>query len=171
MALSKKSINEAIDNILQEYSPDPIQRGQEMQSWQEIDDMYNRDGTDDEMDIELDKNLNTVDMRDMAHSYAMNDPMHKKVQGSTLRDHLKAQFGNNITNESKNVNKKLIRLTEDDLHRIVRESVENILQNNSTGHIFSAKEMQWLYDNQDKLTPIQQKVLNAGMWLRARLAN
>ena len=31
------------------------------------------------------------------------------------------------TNESKNMNKKLIRLTESDLHRIVKESVDNLL--------------------------------------------
>ena len=46
------------------------------------------------------------------------------------------------------VEENIIRLTENDLHR-----------------------MQWLYDNQDKLSPIQQKVLNAGMWVRARQAN
>ena len=38
--------------------------------------------------------------------------------------------GNNFekTNESKNVNKKLIRLTESDLHRIVKESVRRVLK-------------------------------------------
>ena len=34
---------------------------------------------------------------------------------------------NNRNNESKNMNKKLIRLTESDLHRIVKESVNSIL--------------------------------------------
>ena len=68
--------------------------------------------------------------------------------------------------------KKIIRLTESDLHRIVKESVKNILkEHESQDHIFSEKEMQWLYDNQDKLSPIQQKVLKAGMWVRARQAN
>jgi hypothetical protein len=67
---------------------------------------------------------------------------------------------------------KIIRLTENDLHQIVREAVDAILNDSDTkNHIYSEKEMQWLYDNQDKLSPIQQKVLNAGMWVRARQAN
>jgi hypothetical protein len=68
--------------------------------------------------------------------------------------------------------KQIIRLTESDLYNIINESVRRILkEEDSQDHIFSAKEMQWLYDNQDKLSPIQQKVLNAGMWVRARQAN
>lgn len=39
----------------------------------------------------------------------------------------KEQNENNIQMESKNMNKKLIRLTESDLHRIVKESVNKIL--------------------------------------------
>jgi signal transduction histidine kinase len=35
---------------------------------------------------------------------------------------------NNVQMESKKKNKKLIRLTESDLHRIVRESVNKILK-------------------------------------------
>ena len=54
-------------------------------------------------------------------------------------------------------------------HDCVDESVE--MEDVPQDHIFSEKEMQWLYDNQDKLSPIQQKVLNAGMWVRARQAN
>lgn len=70
------------------------------------------------------------------------------------------------------VEENIIRLTENDLHRMVMEAVKSILkEHESQDHIFSEKEMQWLYDNQDKLTPIQQKVLNAGMWVRARQAN
>lgn len=67
----------------------------------------------------------------------------------------------------------IIRLTESDLHNIVKESVNRILKENgeAQNHIYSEKEMQWLYDNQDRLTPIQQKVLKAGMWVRARQAN
>ena len=34
---------------------------------------------------------------------------------------------NNSKNESKNMNKKLIRLTESDLHKIVKESVNRVL--------------------------------------------
>ena len=68
--------------------------------------------------------------------------------------------------------KQIIRLTESDLYNIINESVRRILkEEDSQDHIFSEKEMQWLYDNQDKLSPIQQKVLNAGMWVRARQAN
>ena len=68
--------------------------------------------------------------------------------------------------------KVIVRLTEIDLHNIVKEAVLNILkEHESQDHMFSEKEMQWLYDNQDKLTSIQQKVLNAGMWVRARQAN
>ena len=71
------------------------------------------------------------------------------------------------------VEENIIRLTEKELHRMVMEAVNKILKesNDLQDHIFSEKEMQWLYDNQDKLSPIQQKVLNAGMWVRARQAN
>ncbi len=37
------------------------------------------------------------------------------------------EYMNNSKNESKNMNKKLIRLTESDLHRIVKESVNKVL--------------------------------------------
>lgn len=67
---------------------------------------------------------------------------------------------------------KIIRLTENDLHQIVREAVDAILNDSDAkNHIYSEKEMQWLYDNQGNLTPIQQKVLNGGMWVRAMQAN
>lgn len=39
------------------------------------------------------------------------------------------------------------------------------------GHIYSVKELQWLYDNQKELNDFQRKVLNAAMWVRARKAN
>jgi len=69
--------------------------------------------------------------------------------------------------------KKIIRLTESDIHRIVKESVKKILREefDQENHIYSEKEMKWLYDNQDGLSPLQQKVLNAGMWVRAMQAN
>ena len=38
------------------------------------------------------------------------------------------EYMNNSKNESKNMNKKLIRLTENDLHRIVKESVNRVLR-------------------------------------------
>ena len=44
------------------------------------------------------------------------------------RDAAKAYVkGNNFKNESRIMNKKLIRLTESDLHRIVKESVNKVL--------------------------------------------
>ncbi len=69
--------------------------------------------------------------------------------------------------------KKVIKITESDLRRIVVESVNKILKEeiDLQDHIFSEKEMQWLYDNQGDLSLLQQKVLNAGMWVRARQAN
>ena len=69
------------------------------------------------------------------------------------------------------MNKKLIKLTERDLHRIIKESVDSILNDRGQDHTYSEKEMKWLYDNQGELSPIEQKVLNAGMWVRARRAN
>ena len=87
---------------------------------------------------------------------------------------------------------KIIRLTESDLHKIVKESVCKILVNEGLlnglfgkkketqnpqveeepqNHVYSEKEMQWLYDNQDDLSPIEKKVLKAGMWVRAMKAN
>jgi hypothetical protein len=42
----------------------------------------------------------------------------------------KAYDPNNWKNESRNMNKKIIRLTESDLHRIVKESVQRILAEN-----------------------------------------
>lgn len=86
----------------------------------------------------------------------------------------------------------IIRLTESDLHRIVKESVNRILVNEGIfdffrkkkepeitkkedevpkDHIYSVKELQWLYDNQRELNDFQRKVLNAAMWVRARMAN
>ena len=88
--------------------------------------------------------------------------------------------------------KNIIRLTESDLHRIVKESVRKILVNEGLlsglfgkkkevsspqveeepqDHVYSEKEMQWLYDNQDDLSSIERKVLRAGMWWRAMQAN
>ena len=69
------------------------------------------------------------------------------------------------------VDENIIRLTESDLHRIVMETVDKILNDEAQDHTYSEKEMKWLYDNQGELSPIEQKVLNAGMWVRARKAN
>ena len=46
----------------------------------------------------------------------------------------KEQDENNVQMESRNMNKKLIRLTESDLHKIVRESVERILKESFLDH-------------------------------------
>ncbi len=87
------------------------------------------------------------------------------------------------------MSKKIIRLTESDLHSIVKESVHRILANEGwlfgkkskkpnelvdkkpQKHIYSEKEMQDLYDNQDRLSPLEKKVLDGGMWVRAMQAN
>lgn len=87
--------------------------------------------------------------------------------------------------------KQTIKLTESELKNIIISEVKKVLNeglfdifkkkngpiepsdetNEEQNHIYSVKEMQWLYDNQQNLTPLQQKVLNAGMWVRARQAN
>ena len=41
----------------------------------------------------------------------------------------KQQEENNIQMESKKINKQIIRVTEQDLHEMIRESVESILKN------------------------------------------
>ena len=69
------------------------------------------------------------------------------------------------------MNKKHIKLTESDLHRIIKEAVDSVLDGDVKNHTYSEREMKWLYDNQGELSPIEQKVLNAGMWVRARRAN
>ena len=45
----------------------------------------------------------------------------------------------NKANESRNMNKKLIRLTESDLHRIVKESVNRILSEMNEGKYVNNK--------------------------------
>ena len=60
---------------------------------------------------------------------------------------------------------KKIRLKESQINRMIKE--ESDVKN----HTYSEREMKWLYDNQGELSPIEQKVLNAGMWVRARRAN
>lgn len=84
--------------------------------------------------------------------------------------------------------KRLIRLTESDLHRIVKESVDAVMANlnrhNSKpeppvedkeeipkDHIYSVKELKWMYEHYRELNDIERKVLDAAMWVRARLAN
>ena len=63
---------------------------------------------------------------------------------------------NNWKNESRNMNNKLIRLTESDLHRIVKESVERILAENG--------ENEGLFDFfKKKKQPVQQKPLGSDL--------
>ena len=63
---------------------------------------------------------------------------------------------NNWKNESRNMNKKLIRLTESDLHRIVKESVQRILAENG--------ENEGLFDFfKKKKQPVQQKPLGSNL--------
>lgn len=72
--------------------------------------------------------------------------------------------------------KQTIRLTESKLRNIIFNEVKKVLNEgfenyDEQNHDYSVNELQWLYDNQSDLTPFQQKVLNAAMWLRARQAN
>ena len=74
--------------------------------------------------------------------------------------------------------KRIIKLNESQLRGIVEKAVAQILNESmepaaydDANHTYSAKEMRWLYDNQEGLSDIQRKVLNAGMWWRAWKAN
>ena len=67
--------------------------------------------------------------------------------------------------------KKRIRLTESDLRNLVKESICSILQEMEGNHIYSERELQELYDNQDGLSDEERKVLNAAMWIRAMRNN
>ena len=74
----------------------------------------------------------------------------------------------------KEMDKQLVKITEYDLYRMVESAVKELLSEEigiDDDHTYSEQEMQWLYNNQDKLTPMQEKVLRAGMWVRARNAN
>ena len=84
------------------------------------------------------------DIMDVAHSEASCPPNRKvhrqpiindKGQETTHYaqgwwDYDNAHFKTNENKQYTNMNKKLIKLTEQDLHRIVRESVQNILKEN-----------------------------------------
>lgn len=69
------------------------------------------------------------------------------------------------------VNESRLRgIVEKAIARVLNEGVEPAAYDDAN-HTYTEKEMQWLYDNQDGLSDIQRKVLNAGMWWRARMAN
>jgi len=78
------------------------------------------------------------------------------------------EHNGNVT-ESKNMNKKLIRLTENDLHKIVKESVDKILSESEIGDRVNAlKGMSRTYkkdltDNDNELS----KTWNRGMGLQS----
>ena len=62
----------------------------------------------------------------LAYRWALNGDeqvLHEYIEASKLRN----------KNESKNMNNKLIRLTESDLHRIVKESVKKVLNERTFG--------------------------------------
>ncbi|MBR7029908.1 MAG: hypothetical protein IKI06_01550 [Prevotella sp.] len=64
----------------------------------------------------------------LAYRWALNGDeqvLHEYIEVSKLR--------NKNKNESKNMNNKLIRLTESDLHRIVKESVKKVLNERTFG--------------------------------------
>lgn len=90
-------VENSVKRIIREYSDDPVQRQQELDAWDEYDNMNKRDMGEDEYNAELDRNLNTNDWRDMASAYSqMDDPMIRKIHGSTLNDRMKDDFGNGI---------------------------------------------------------------------------
>ena len=62
----------------------------------------------------------------LAYRWALEgdeDVLHEYIEASKIRSNI----GNNYKNESRYMNKKLIRLTESDLHKIVKESVHKII--------------------------------------------
>ena len=63
------------------------------------------------------------------HGYKPN----KITDDNWMEYGMPADESREISNESKNMNKKLIRLTEQDLHRIVKESVNKILKEGDFG--------------------------------------
>lgn len=79
-----------------------------------------------------------------------------------------------------------IHTNENRLRKMIREDIKSIFSKNGNNgnqptpsnvqnntpqdHIYSSKELQWLYDNQDELNSIQQDVLRAAMWARAMYA-
>ena len=87
--------------------------------------------------------------------------------------------------------RQTIRLTENELGQIIYNEIKHVLneslfdvfkkknqpneknieQPEEQNHTYSVKELQWLYDNQKNLTPMEHKVLNAALWVRAMEAN
>ena len=89
--------------------------------------------------------------------------------GSSFDNGIDKGYHKAKTNESKTMNKKLIRLTESDLHKIVKESVEKILSESEIGDRVNAlKGMSRTYkkdltDNDNELS----KTWNRGMGLQS----
>ena len=96
-------IDNKIKLIVREELEDAVRKRQEIEdSWKEFEKKNNRDSSEDQMNIELDRNLNSQNLDgDMAHAYTMNDPMYKKVTGSTLRNRIKSMMGNELPLEQK----------------------------------------------------------------------
>ena len=51
---------------------------------------------EDQMNIALDRNMNTERDTGFAHAYAMGDPIVKNMKGSTMRHMMSDTMGNNI---------------------------------------------------------------------------
>lgn len=96
-------IDNKIKLIVREELEDAVRKRQEIEdSWKEFEKKNKRDSSEDPMNIELDRNLNSQNLDgDMAHAYTMSDPMYKKVTGSTLRSRIKSMMGNDLTSEQK----------------------------------------------------------------------
>ena len=77
-----------------------------------------------------------------------------------------------ITETIRNIMVQKVMLNENAIRQIVTECLKAILkENDEMNHDYTEKEMEWLYNNQNNLTPMQRKVLSAGCWMRARKAN
>lgn len=91
------------------YSPD------EEQGWLDYINNKDVDGIP-----ELDANMNTYDTRDMAHAYAQTGLKSvESVQGSTLNDRIKSDWGNTIQEN---------KFTEEGLHNLIMESLVKVLK-------------------------------------------
>jgi hypothetical protein len=66
------------------------------------------------------------------------------------------EYMNNSKNEAKNMNKKVIRLTENDLHKIVRKSVNKILRESLDSHM--------MIDDKSRVFDAFKNLLHVMIW-------
>jgi hypothetical protein len=83
---------------------------------------------DDRNDKEIEKDASWKALHDQIPRMPRETYHNERAHLTDRRDAAKSYVkGFNFKNEAKNMNKKLIRLTESDLHRIVKESVNKII--------------------------------------------